>query len=86
MNEEIKQQINSIDYRSLLHSDIGNGIYLTDMQKNILTRYKIEYLKCSNINELIYHIEDVLNERECEELEDILNDLVEIHYYRDTKK
>ena len=38
-----------------------NGIYLSDEQINILEKYNINYLNYNNINELIFYIEDYLN-------------------------
>lgn len=86
MTEIEKEQINSIDFTKLLHHDVGNGIYLTEEQKNILEEYQIPYLNCCNTTELIYYIEDILGSIESEELELLLDELSEFKYYHDTKK
>lgn len=50
-----------------------NGIYLSDEQINILEKYNINYLNYNNINELIFYIEDYLNNSymELEDLESV---------------
>ena len=66
--------------------DIGNGIYLKESEEKILNRYEIDYKNCSNINDLIFKIEEYLNEQENEELEQISLRLSEFNYYHNTNK
>ena len=66
--------------------DIGNGIYLKESEEKILNRNKINYKNCSNINDLIFKIEEYLNEQENEELEQISLRLSEFNYYHNTNK
>lgn len=86
MNDEYKNIINNIDYKSLLHENVGNGIYLTKEEMNILSSYKINYQNCSSVSELIYEIEDILENIESDELEFILDELSEYKYYNETNK
>lgn len=86
MNDECKNIINNIDYKSLLHENVGNGIYLTKEEMNILSNYKINYENCSSVSELIYEIEDILENIESDELEFILDELSEYKYYNETNK
>lgn len=86
MNDEYKNIINNIDYKSLLHENVGNGIYLTKEEMNILSNYKINYENCSSVSELIYEIEDILESIESDELEFILDELSEYKYYNETNK
>ena len=86
MNDEYKNIINNIDYKSLLHENVGNGIYLTKEEMNILSNYKINYENCSSVSELIYEIEDILKNIESDELEFILDELSEYKYYNETNK
>ena len=57
-----------------------NGIYLSDEQINILEKY--------NINELIFYIEDYLNNSymELEDLESVSEALSNFNYYNNTNK
>lgn len=66
----------------------GNDIYLSNNQINILKRNKIDYKKYSNLSSLIFDIEDYLNSEEeiDEELDNLLLELSEINYYKNTKK
>ena len=65
-----------------------NGIYLYDEQINILEKYNINYLNYNNINELIYYIEDYLNNSymELEDLESVSEALSNFNYYNNTNK
>ena len=72
------------DDKKLLHKDIGNGIYLNDYQINLLKSYNIDYQNCKSIEELMYLIESYVD---CdEEVESLLDELSEFHYYHDTNK
>lgn len=75
-----------IDLDSFMNIDNGNGILLTKYEIEILSRYDINPKNYPSIEELIYDIEDILEEDYNEELEDILIKLDEIHYYKDVNK
>ena len=60
--------------------------YLTKEEMNILSNYKINYQNCSSVSELIYKIEDILENIESDELEFILDELSEYKYYNETNK
>ena len=66
--------------------DIGNGIYLTDEEENILIKYNIDYKNCKNVNELIFKLEQYLNEIENNELDMLQERLAEFNYYNNTNK
>lgn len=63
-----------------------NGILLSDYQVEVLKRNGIDYLKYSNMQELLFDIEEILNTDFDEELDTISSQLSELAYYRDTKK
>lgn len=65
-----------------------NGIYLSDEQINILEKYNINYLNYNNINELIFYIEDYLNNSymKLEDLESVSEALSNFNYYNNTNK
>jgi hypothetical protein len=63
-----------------------NGLMLSDNDVEILNRNNINYLQATNLESLIFMIEEALNEEENEEL-DILNSrLQEYNYYNYTEK
>lgn len=63
----------------------GN-IYISLEQINILKKYDIDINKYSNINELIYDIENILNEYDYDDLEWVSSSLSEYNYYNNTNK
>ena len=82
MDEHIKN-VTDIDYQKLLHKDIGNNIYLTSEQIEILEDNQVPYSKCKDIHELIYLLEQY---NDSDEIESILQEVAEFNYYYNTKK
>ena len=72
-------------HESLKLNKINDNLYLTNKEIEVLDRYDIEY-KSKTINELIYEIEDILNENDYEDLEEVSNSIAEFNYYHNTKK
>ncbi len=66
--------------------DIGNGIYLTDEEENILIKYNIDYKNCKSVSELIFRLEQYLNEKDNNDLDMIQMRLAEFNYYNNTNK
>lgn len=68
-------------------NDVGNGIMLSKPEEDILSMYNIDYKNCSSVQELIFRIEDYLNEvEEVDELDLISSRLSEYNYYNNTNK
>lgn len=65
-----------------------NNIYITDEQVEILKNYGICVDKYSNLSELIYDIENYLNESSMplDDLEWVSQSLSEYNYYNNTNK
>lgn len=87
--------VNDIDnYVSQIHKDNElkkiNNIYLSNKQISILERYRIEYKNVLDMNELIFKIEDYIeNNYDYEEMDDLENlslELAEFNYYYNTNK
>ena len=65
----------------------GNGMYLSDNQREVLKRYDIDYSKYSSLSSLIFEIEEILNnETDIEDLEEVSQRLSELNYYNNTNK
>lgn len=64
----------------------SNNFLLSDYQIEVLQRNGFNYLKYSNIKDLLFDIEEVLNEGEDLELDTVSQQIAELLYYRDTKK
>ena len=65
-----------------------NNIYISEEQVNILKNYDINVDNYNNVNELIFDIEDCLNNSygEMEDLEWVSQSLSEYNYYNNTNK
>ena len=65
-----------------------NNIYISDEQINILKNYNIDIEKYNNLNELMYDIEDCLNNSygDLDDLEWVSQTLSEYNYYNNTNK
>ncbi len=90
-NEEIdvNDLLKDIDIEKDMLKDCGNGMLLTDNYIEVLKRYNIDYKKYSNLNGLIYEIEECLNDiygTDADDLEWVATELSERNYYQNTKK
>lgn len=65
-----------------------NNIYISDEQISILKKYNINIEKYMNLNELIYDIEECLNDsfEKLDDLEWVSQSLSEFNYYNNTNK
>lgn len=65
-----------------------NNIYISDEQINILKNYDINIEKYMNLNELMYDIEECLNDsyEPLDDLEWVSQTLSEYNYYNNTNK
>ncbi len=83
MEENIELEFNR---RSIKKRE--NNIYLSDEQIDVLKKYNINYLDYKNINELIFKIEDYLNDSyiELDDLEWVSEQLSTFNYYHNTNK
>lgn len=90
-NEEVNVDdlIKDIDLEKDMLKDYGKGMLLTENYIEILNRYDIDYKKYSNLNSLIYEIEEYLNESygtDVDDLEWLATELSERNYYQNTRK
>lgn len=90
---EFKKKDISIDeafkfanYDNLLLKRRENNMLLSDYQVSILNRNGLNYLKYSNIHDLLFDIEECLNEDFDDELDVVSNQIYEYIYYNETKK
>lgn len=65
-----------------------NNIYITQEQIQILKKYDIDINNYKNINELLYEIEELLNNSyiQLDDLEFVSQSLSEYNYYNNTNK
>lgn len=75
-----------LDFYSNSFNDI-NGLLLTNKEINVLKNYEIKYFNCNNLKDLIYLIEDKIEEYDSpEELLEISESISERDYYVNTNK
>ena len=64
-----------------------NGLLLSDEDVSILKKYDINYLNVKDMKELLFIIDDILNENnDLTDLEELCSKLEEISYYNMTNK
>ena len=82
----IDDAIKISNYEDLLLKRRENNILLSDYQVSVLKRNGIDYNKFSSIRELMFEIENYLDEEFDEELDLVSSQLSEYIYYNETKK
>lgn len=82
----VDEAIKISDYEGLLLKRRENNILLSDYQVSVLNRNGIDYNKFSSIRELMFEIENYLDEEFDEELDLVSSQLSEYIYYNETKK
>lgn len=83
-NEEIN--IEDLINEKYMHKQLENGLFLSDYQIEVLIRNGIDPYKCSSINELIYLIDEALEDDDEAELDAISKEIIEFNYYTNTNK
>ncbi len=78
--------LDNINWEDNKRIKVNDNINLTKYQISILKKNNINYESINSLNNLIYLINDVLNENDDEELEFVLEELSERNYYENTKK
>lgn len=82
----LEEAINFSNFENLLLKRRENDMLLSDYQISVLTRNNIDYRKYSSIRELVFEIENYLDEDYDEELDMVSSQLAEYIYYNETKK
>lgn len=80
--------LDKIDYRNYLSLDNGKGILLNKSDVEILNKYGFDYKKYTDLNNLIFDIDNFINTSydELEDLENVLIRISEIYYYNQVNK
>lgn len=80
--------LDKIDYRNYLSVDNGKGILLNKSDVEILNKYGFDYKKYTDLNNLIFDIDNFINTSydELEDLENVLIRISEIYYYNQVNK
>ena len=88
MEYDIDKLVSEMDFTSNELQDIGNNILLTNKEIEILNRYKINYKKCLSLKEILFEIENVIEDMDIveEDLDQISASIAERDYYLNTNK
>ena len=82
----LKEAIDFSNYKDLLLSRRENGLLLSDYQVSVLNRNGIDYRKFTKIRELLFEIENCLDDYFDEELDVVSSQLSEYIYYNEINK
>lgn len=87
-NEEIDKFVEETINENKLNKI--NNIYLSNRQIQILDRYNIDYKNAVDMSDLIFKVEDYINENysydDISDLEVLSQELSEFNYYHNTNK
>ena len=83
----INDLVNSLDFNSNKLNTI-NGFLLTNREIEVLEKYKIPYKNCHQLKEVLFEIEEVINDMDIvdEDLDYISYTISERDYYQNTNK
>lgn len=84
---DIENLVNQLDFESNSFNNI-NGLMLTNREILVLDKYKINYKNCKSLKEIIFEVEEILNDMDIvdEELDFIAMSISERDYYQNTNK
>ena len=69
-----------------MHKEIKKGIFLSEYQIEVLNRYDIDPYKCSSINDILFLVDEILDEVDEDDLYMVYNELNEFNYYSNINK
>ena len=79
--------ISDLVSQKYMHKEIGKGLFLSDYQIEVLLKYDIDPYKCSGIEDLIFQIDELLEDDDTlDDLENISREICEFNYYTNTNK
>lgn len=86
LDDYIKDVSSNLDFTSNELVDM-NGLLLTNKEISVLNSYDINYSNCKSLKEVIYLVEDSIEEYDSpEDLLEISDTLSERDYYQNTNK
>lgn len=79
--------INDLISDKYMHKEVKKGIFLSDYQIEVLSRYDIDINKVSSINDIILLASDILEiEDDADDLDQVIKEISEFNYYTNTNK
>ena len=86
MDREIEKIANNLDFTSNSLVLCSNGLYLTNYEIEILNKYHIPFNNLISYKEIIFRVEDILDDEELDDLESVSKSISERDYYNNTNK
>ena len=89
MDYDIDEIVSNMDFTSGSLVYCGNGLMLTNREIDVLKKYNIEYSKCSSLKEILYEVEEIINDGDGDDIDDldyISSSIAERDYYQNTNK
>ena len=83
-NQEVN--IDDLYSQKYMHKEIKKTIFLSEYQIDVLSRNGINVYECGSINDLMYLIDEILDETDDEELDIVYNEISEFNYYNNVNK
>ena len=84
-NKEIN--IDDLVSDKYMHKEIKKGIFLSEYQLDVLSKYGIDTNKISSIEELIMLMDEIIDEDpDADDLEQISKEISEFNFYANTNK
>lgn len=84
-NEKI--DISDLVSQKYMHKEIKKGLFLSDYQIEVLLKYDIDPYKCSGIEDLMFQIDEILEDDDTlDDLDIISREISEFNYYSNTNK
>lgn len=87
MDYDIDKLVGEMDFSKNMLNHIGNNIYLSNYEIDVLNKYNINYKNCNDLKSILFFIEEILNEDSTlDDLEIISKSISERDYYLNTNK
>jgi hypothetical protein len=88
MDYDIDKIVGEMDFHSNEIQTVGKNLMLTNHEIEVLDRYKIDYLKCNSLKEILFEIEDIIGDMDIveDDLDSISQSISERDYYQNTNK
>ncbi len=88
MEYDIEALVGEMDFKSNELQKVSNSLMLTNYEIEVLDQYKINYLNCKSLKEILFEIEELIEDMDIvdEKLENISQSISERDYYQNTNK
>ena len=88
MEFDLNKELQEMDFNSNKLQKVNKNLMLTNKEIEVLSRYDINYSNCQNLKEVLFEIEEILNDMDIvdEDLDLVSASIAERDYYQNTNK